>query len=84
MEDLNLVSGKRDWKFWVRLVAFVVGAVLTLVGVIGNMVVMGRVFGYISLFSFVTTHWSFWVALVGIVVLVGDFVWYRFSKKGGK
>ena len=84
MKKIDFASRKKDWRFWVLLVLGAIGLVLTGVGVIGTMVEMGRVFGYISLFSFVTYHWSFWVAFAGIVLMAVVYVWRKLSKKGGK
>lgn len=84
MEEINFSERKRDWRYWVSVVFFVIGLIMTAVGVIGNFVAMGSAFGFISLFSFITTDWSFWVFLVGVLILVALFVVYKISKKNAE
>ena len=84
MDEIKFSGRKRDWRYWVSVVFFVIGLIMTAVGVIGNFVAMGSAFGFISLFSFITTDWSFWVFLVGVLILVALFVVYKISKKNAE
>lgn len=84
MDEIKFSGRKRDWRYWVSVVFLVIGLIMTAVGVIGNFVAMGSAFGFISLFSFITTDWSFWVFLVGVLILVALFVVYKISRKNAE
>lgn len=84
MEEIKFSGRKRDWRYWVGVAFLVIGAAMAVVGIIGNFVAMGSAFGFISLFSFITTDWSFWVFLVGVLILVALFVVYKISKKNAE
>lgn len=84
MEEIKISERKRDWRYWVGVAFLVIGAVMAIVGIIGNFVAMGTAFGFISLFSFITSDWSFWVFLVGMLILAGLLVACKILKKTGK
>lgn len=84
MEEIKFSERKRDWRYWVGVAFLVIGAAMAVVGIIGNFVAMESAFGFISLFSFVTSDWSFWVFLIGVLILVALFVVYKISKKNAE
>lgn len=84
MEEIKFSERKRDWRYWVGVAFLVIGAAMAVVGIIGNFVAMGSAFGFISLFSFITTDWSFWVFLIGVLILVALFVVYKIFKKNAE
>lgn len=83
MEEIKFSGRKRDWRYWVGVAFLVIGAVMAFVGIIGNFVAMESAFGFISLFSFVTSDWSFWVFLVGVLILAILFLTCKILKKNG-
>lgn len=84
MDEIKFSERKRDWRYWVGMVFLAIGAVMTVVGIVGNFVAMDSAFGFISLFSFVTSDWSFWVFLVGVIILAALYVVYKSSKKNAE
>lgn len=83
MEEIHFSGRKRDWRYWVGVAFLVIGAIMTVVGIIGNFVAMESAFGFISLFSFVTSDWSFWIFLVGVLILAILFLTCKILKKNG-
>ena len=83
MEEIHFSGQKRDWRYWVGVAFLVIGAVMAVVGIIGNFVAMESAFGFISLFSFITTDWSFWVFLVGVLILAILFLTCKILKRNG-
>ena len=83
MEEIKFSERKRDWRYWVGVAFLVIGAVMAVVGIIGNFVAMESAFGFISLFSFVTSDWSFWVFLVGVLILAILFLTCKILKRNG-
>lgn len=77
MENTHFNLREKGLKGTILIWFLAVGIAFTLTGLLANFIVMGKTFGFISLFAFITNHWSFWVFLVGVAITISVYCVYK-------